>query len=88
MRDCPNQSVNGLKDMWIMTVGPLAGGAFATLLAISMSANPWLFEDAERPALNDKALTLEGEGYPADANAALPIEANLNPDFNPDAARA
>lgn len=69
LRDCPNQSVNGLKDMWVMTVGPLAGGAFAALLALAMGANPWLFE-----AAHAKGWAVTGLFYPSgDAGPPAPL---------------
>lgn len=51
LRDCPKKTNDGLKDMWVMIVGPLAGGAFASLLAVPMRANSRFIEDSDKPAI-------------------------------------
>jgi hypothetical protein len=89
LRDCPNKTADGLKDMWVMVVGPFAGGAFATLLAIPMCANPWLIEDPDVDSSTQKVkvnaeLENEQQQQPpaesADSAVQLPLEANRDVD--------
>ena len=45
LRDCPNRQGHPIDDLWVMTVGPLAGGAFAALLQWPFGANSHLDVD-------------------------------------------
>jgi len=84
----PTRQTTVLKDMWVMVVGPFAGGAFATLLAIPMCANPWLIEDPDVDSSAQKVRVnaeLENEQQQpstesADSAVQLPLEANRDVD--------
>ena len=54
-RDCPNRQGNPINDLWVMTVGPLLGGAFAALLQYPFGANAHLDSDSQGKITEDRS---------------------------------
>jgi hypothetical protein len=47
MRNCPNYTAGGIRDLWLFFLAPMMGGAFATILQLIMFSG-------ERPAAHLK----------------------------------